>query len=168
MGFVPVEGWSTVEAGGDVAVAEPDDGVLAGQGGTEQSQVGRIQGAEPGDGAPVVDARPAQGVQRGDAFALKWGRSEGLQIALVGADADLEASPQVADALSHLTPPPLAPALGVGDDAQNPELARIVDDRLDPKHGGLVVDLDPVTGHPVTDPPAFGSTFGVGDDLGRQ
>ena len=65
---------------------------------------------------------PAQGVESGDAFAFERRRCEGLQVAMVGAHADLEVAVQVADAFSHRTPPPLAPALSVGDEAQDPEL----------------------------------------------
>jgi len=64
--FVPVGGWPSVEAGGEVMVAEPADGVLAGHHGFEQGQVGRVERAEAGDGAPVFGFGPAQGVQGGD------------------------------------------------------------------------------------------------------
>ncbi len=45
---------------------------------------------------------------------------------------------------------------------------RIVDGGLDAKDRDLVVDLHPVAGQSVLDPPAFGAGFGVGDDLGFQ
>jgi hypothetical protein len=59
-------------------------------------------------------------------------------------------------------------SVGVGDDAEDLELTRIVDDRLDPQDGRLVVDLHPVGAHPVADPPALGPALGVGDHLGRE
>ena len=43
VGFVAVGGWSPVETVGDVDVAETADGVLAGQGGSEQGQVGGVE-----------------------------------------------------------------------------------------------------------------------------
>jgi hypothetical protein len=39
VGFFSVGGWSPVEASSDVVVAEPDDGVLAGEDGPEQGEV---------------------------------------------------------------------------------------------------------------------------------
>ena len=41
-------GGSAVEAGDEVGVSEADHGVLAGQGGSEEGQVGRAEGAEGG------------------------------------------------------------------------------------------------------------------------
>jgi hypothetical protein len=79
------------------------------------------EGTEADVGARVGSG-PAQGVEGGDAFAFEWGGGQGLQVAVVGTDAHLEVAPQVARALSHLTPPPLAPACVVGDEAQDPEL----------------------------------------------
>jgi hypothetical protein len=70
-------------------------------------------------------------------------------------------------AFVHGTPPPFAPAVLVGEDARHPELTRIVDCGLDAQDRDLLIDLDPVLGHPVLDPPPLGSS-GVGDHLGGQ
>jgi len=125
VGLVNVGGWSPVEAPGDVGVAEPAEGVLAGEDGSEQSQVGGVERVEAGDAAPAAGSWPAQGVEGGVAFAFQLGGSEGVAVAVIGRDPDLEAAPQIADALSHRTPPPLAPALVVGDDALDPEVTRM-------------------------------------------
>ena len=66
---------------------------------------------------------PAQGIESGDAFAFERCRGQGVQVAAIGADTDLEVSPEVGDAFSHRTPPPLVPAGLVADDPYDPELA---------------------------------------------
>jgi hypothetical protein len=90
VGVIAVDGWSVVEPVGDVGVAEPGDGVLAGEGGSEEREVGGVEGTEAGDFAPAVGSGPAQGVERSDAFAFQGSGGQGRQVALVGADADLE------------------------------------------------------------------------------
>src|SRR5439155_25898207 len=62
--FVRIGWWSRVEAGGDVVVAEPADGVLAGQHGAEQREVGGSDVVEAGVGPPVRGSGPGQGVHR--------------------------------------------------------------------------------------------------------
>src|SRR5215211_6170233 len=135
MSLVGIDGRSSVETGGEVGVAEPDDVVLPGQGCFEQGQVGGTEGTEAGDASPACGVGPAQGVESSDAFAFQWCCRDGVEVALVGGHADLEAAPQVADAFAHGTPPPRAGSVGVSDDAQDLELARIVDDRLDSQDG---------------------------------
>jgi len=125
VGFVVV-GRVVVEAGGEVVVAEPDDGVLAGEDGSEEGEIGAADGVEAGVVVPAFGSRPAQGVEGGDAFALRDRRGQGVEVAPVGARADLVIAPEVGHSFSHGTPPPLAPAVLVGEDAQHPELARIV------------------------------------------
>ncbi len=124
VGLVAVGGWPPVEAVGDVDVAEALDGVFAGHRGSEQGQVGGVGRVEAGVSAPVVGSGPAQGVEGGDAFAFQGGSGEGVQVAVIGRDASLVVAPQVADPFSHRAPPPLAPALVVGDEPQDLELNR--------------------------------------------
>jgi hypothetical protein len=115
-------------------VAEPDDRVPSGEHGSEQCLVGWLERVEAGEVAPVAGPAAAQGAERGDAFAHWLGGSEGIEEAPVGPDADLEVPPHIADALVHRAPPPLAPAVVVGDDAQRPELTRIIDRGLHPEN----------------------------------
>jgi hypothetical protein len=107
MCLVAIKRWSSIEAGGDVRVAEARDVVLSGHGGSKERQVGRAQGTEAGGPSTTGRLGPAQGVEGGDAFAFQWCCRDGLQVALVGGDADLITTPQVAHPLAHETPPPL-------------------------------------------------------------
>ena len=166
--FVVVSGWPGVEAVDEVVVAEPDDRVASGEHGSEQGEVGWLERVEAGVVTSVAGPAPAQGVECGDTFTVGLGGGEGIEVAPVGPDAHLEVPPHVGDALVHRAPPPLAPAVVVGDDTQRPELARIVDRGLHPQHRGLVVDLDPVAGETMLDPPPLGSPLGVGEHLGGQ
>jgi len=68
----------------------------------EEGQVGGVERAEAGDGAPTFGSGPAQGVECGDAFVFQWRSGHGLQVALVGGHADLEVAVQVADAFSKV------------------------------------------------------------------
>jgi hypothetical protein len=130
---------------------------------------------------PILRRRDGQRLDRRTAH--RWVRSIGKRAGLGGVHphmlraafimAALDAGVslrdvQIAARHAHGAPPPFAPARLVGEDAQYPELARIVDDGFHPQHGGLVVDLHPVAGHSMADPPSPWSTFGVGDHLGGQ
>jgi hypothetical protein len=157
VGFFDAVGRSGVEPCRDVVVAEPGDGVLACEHGPEQGEIGPVEGLEPCDVAAMVGSGSAQGVEGGDAFAVGCGAGEGVEVAAVGAGPDLEVAPRVGHALSHFAPPPRAAPVVVFEEAQDAELARIVDGGLDAQHGGLVVDLDPVAGQPMLDPPALGA-----------
>jgi hypothetical protein len=154
--LVVVGGWPGMEAVDEVVVAEPHDRVASGEHGSEEGEVGWLERVEAGAVTSVTGPGSAQGVERGDALTVWLGGGEGFEVAPVRSDAHLEVPPHVADAVVHLAPPPLAPALSVGLDSQRPELARIVDRGLHPQGRGLVVDLDPVAGETVLDPPALG------------
>src|SRR6266545_4978924 len=101
MSFVAVDWWSSVETTGDVGVAEPADGVFTGHRCSEQSKVGGVEGTEAGHVASLLGCRPAQGVKRGDAFAFQGGGGQGIEVTVVGRDADLIVAPQVAHTFSH-------------------------------------------------------------------
>ena len=60
MRFFAIGWWSTIETFGEVGVAEPDDGVFAGEGGSEQGQVGGVERVEASDTAPAVGSGPAR------------------------------------------------------------------------------------------------------------
>ena len=167
VGLLGVGRGSSVEAVGDVVVAEPDDGVLTGQHGPKQRQVGPVQRVEAGGVATVVGAGSAQGVEHGRAFAVWCRCRQGVEVAAIGAGPHLEVAPGVGHTLSHLAPPP-APVSVVAHDPEDPELTRIVDRRLHSQHRGLVVGLDPVAGHPVLEPPPLGAALGLGEDLGLE
>jgi hypothetical protein len=124
VGFVGVMRRSPVEASGNVSIAKAGDGMLSRHGGAKERQVTRGERVEPGVAPSGFGSWPAQGVQRGDAFAFEWSRGQCVEVAAVGGDADLVVAPEVADALSHLTPPPLAPAIWGFFDPQAPELNR--------------------------------------------
>jgi hypothetical protein len=120
--FVSVRGGAGVEVVNEVVVAEADDGVASGQHGSEEGLVGGLEGVEAGQVASVSVPAPAQGAERGDAFAIGLRGGESFEVAPVGPDAHLEVPPHVGYALVHRAPPPLAPAVVVGEDAQHPEL----------------------------------------------
>ena len=71
--------------------------MLTGEHGTEQREIRPVDGMEAAVATAVVCGWPAQGIERGDAFALKWGCCERVQVAVVGGDADLEVAPQITD-----------------------------------------------------------------------
>ena len=70
VGVLDAVGWSGVEPCRDVVVAEPDDGVLAGEHRSEQGEIGPVDGLEGCDVAAAVGAGSAQGVEGGDAFTV--------------------------------------------------------------------------------------------------
>ena len=147
----------------DVCVAEPVDGVLAGEDGAEQGKVRFGDRVEAGVSAAAVADGTAVPVEGGDALPLVAGLGEGLEVARVGSSTDLEAAVHVGDAFAHG-----APASVPVDHAQDPEPGRVVDGGLDAQHVGLVVDLDRVAAHAVLDSPPLGAAPGVGGHLGRQ
>src|SRR5215207_3540682 len=63
-----LSGGPGVEAGCDVVVAEPGDGVFAGDDGAEQGEVGWADGVEASDVTAMVGSRSAP---------TKWARSRG-------------------------------------------------------------------------------------------
>jgi hypothetical protein len=119
--FVSITRRSPIETSGDVPIAKAANGMLSRHGGAERRQVGRGERVEPGVASSGFGSWPAQGVQRGDAFAFEWSRRQCVEVAAVGGEADLVVAPEVAHALSHLTPPPLAPAVFGLFDPQAPE-----------------------------------------------
>ncbi len=66
-GLLVAGGRLAVEAAGQVAIAEPDDGVLAGQGGPEQGEVGGADGVEAGMSPASVGDRLGVPVEHGEA-----------------------------------------------------------------------------------------------------
>jgi hypothetical protein len=88
MGLLEAVRRSGIEARGDVVVAEPDDGVLAGEHRSEQREIGPADGVEAGGVTPAVGSWPAQGIEGGDAFTVVGGRGEGVEVAAVGAGPD--------------------------------------------------------------------------------
>jgi hypothetical protein len=71
VGLVTAGGPASVEPVGDVGVAEAADGVLAREGRSEHGEVVGVEGTEAGVTAPAGGSGPAQGVERGDAFAFQ-------------------------------------------------------------------------------------------------
>src|ERR671910_2586769 len=67
--------------------------------------------------ARSVRSGPAQGAERGNTFAFEGRGGQGVEIAVVGGDANLVGAPQVDGTLSHRAPPPVAPVRVVGDPA---------------------------------------------------
>jgi hypothetical protein len=63
-----------MESVGEVVVAEPDDGVLAGEDSFEQGQVGSGGRVEAGGSTLVVDRWSAQVVESFDGLAVIGGR----------------------------------------------------------------------------------------------
>ena len=80
---------------GDVLVAEAGDRVLAGQGCSEQCDVGAFDGVEPAVAASPVGPWLAEPVQGLLGVTGGLGGAQRVQIALVGALADLEVAGQV-------------------------------------------------------------------------
>jgi hypothetical protein len=77
---------------------------------------------------------------------------QGAEVAFVARAGDFVIAVEVGDPLVHGTPSHLAASLPL-DPAANLELARVVDDRLDPQDlAELVVHLQPVVLDPVLDP----------------
>src|SRR5439155_25261885 len=79
-GFLLGSGRLGVEAAAEVAVAEADDRVLAGEDGVEERELGLAERVEAGVAPPPLVDRPAVPVEHGDAVAVVVGGGERVQV----------------------------------------------------------------------------------------
>ena len=79
-----VVGRVRVQPGDEIAVAQPSDGVRAGEHGSEQGGVVGLKGTEPGVAAAVADAGAAQGIERADALTVCDSGRQAVEVAGVG------------------------------------------------------------------------------------
>src|SRR5438132_1131376 len=79
--FVVAGGGPGIDAVDEVAVAEAHNGVPSGQYGSEQGEIGWLEGIEAGVVTPVTVPAPAQGVEDGDTFAIGLSGGESFEVA---------------------------------------------------------------------------------------
>src|SRR3954452_2459510 len=139
LGFRGILGRGRIEFSLEVPVAEAVDGKVAGQHRGEEVDGVRVDRVEGSDTGACCRAGPAQRVEFRGGLAGEGHAGQRIQETTVGGH--LSVAPEIGDALGHWTPPRLL-IRRVFRRAEHLELARIVDGRLDPEHGGMIVELN--------------------------
>jgi hypothetical protein len=147
------------KAGGEVTIAEAADGLFPSHHGLEDVAVLGSHRIEFSVAPSVDDPALTQAVELGDRLACGLDLRKGLEVPAIGGLSDLEVSPEVLDAFAHAHPAAALAATAIGFEAEDREVPRVIDDRLDPEDAPLVVHLDPVMAEAVLDPAAVGTVL---------
>jgi len=158
----------SVETETDVAIAEAVDRVLSAQHGTEQVEVCTGQGVEAAERATVVAYRLGESGELNACVTRIGDDREGGEVPGVGRVRDFSVAVEIGDAFGHGEPADDQVAL-LSAATPDFELVRMIDDCLDTQdHAMLVVHLDPVLFHPVSDPGAGPALPHVVDQLAGE